>query len=70
MHLLKEFMQGDNARIKVPEFDCGPADPKNLIVVILEKAEEFYTLCCKAGIFSNTYTASDLDPVAESLLLI
>ena len=58
-HLLKDFMPGDNATIKVPEFDRGPTDPKNLIVVILEKVEDFYTLGCKAGILSNKYTASD-----------
>ena len=69
-HLLKEFMPGDNATIRVPEFDRGPTDPKNLIVVILEKIQDFHTLGCKAGILCNKYTASDLDPVAESLLLI
>ena len=50
-HLLKEFMPGDNATIRVPEFDRGPTDPKNLIVVILEKFEDTLSICriCTLG---------------------
>ena len=34
--LLKTFDVGQNATLKVPEFDRGPCDPRNLLVVVME----------------------------------
>ena len=34
--LLKTFDVGQNATLKVPEFDRGPCDPRNLLVVVLK----------------------------------
>ena len=33
--LLKPFDVGQNATLKVPEFDRGPCDPRNLLVVVI-----------------------------------
>ena len=38
--LLKPFDVGQNATLKVPEFDRGPCDPRNLLVVVMEANED------------------------------
>ena len=38
----KEFKIGENANVRVPDVDCGPSDPRNLLVVILSASEGIY----------------------------
>ena len=38
-HMLTDFECGDNATLKVPEFDRGPTDPRNLLVVVLSRSK-------------------------------
>ena len=67
-HLLRDYERGDNATLKVPEFDRGPSDPKNLLVVDLSRNDDLYTCGCKEGILSTKFTAADLDSVPDNLL--
>ena len=69
-HLLKDFERGDNATLKVPEFDRGPSDPRNLLVVIMDREDELYTVGCQQGTLRTKYTAADLEVVSEKLLTI
>ena len=40
--LLTELHMGQNATLRVPAFDRGLSDPRNLLVVILGKKNDFY----------------------------
>ena len=66
--LLTELHIGQNATLRVPEFDRGPSDPRNLLVVILGKINDFYEVGCREGRLINKYTRADLDLVSETLL--
>ena len=66
--LLQELEVGDNATLRVPEFDRGPRDGRNVLVVILEKENDFYVVGCREGRLTTRYTAADLEPVKEKLL--
>ena len=57
--LLTELHIGQNATLRVPEFDRDPSDPRNLLVVILEKNNDFYEVGCREGRMINKYTRKD-----------
>ena len=61
--LLGQLHIGQNETIKVPQFDCGPSDPRNLLMVILEKSV-FYEVGCKDGRMINKHTTADSDLVS------
>ena len=65
---LTEIHKGQTATLRVPEFDHGPSDPRNLLVVILGKKKYFYEVRCREGRLINKYTRVDLDLVSETLL--
>ena len=67
-HLLSALEVGDNATLKVPEFDRGPSDSRNLLVVVLQRDEDLYQVGCREGRITTRYTAADMDPVKEKLL--
>ena len=67
-HLLSALEVGDNATLKVPEFDRGPSDSRNLLVVVLQRDEDLYQVGCREGRITTWYTAADMDPVKEKLL--
>ena len=68
--LLKEFQVGDNATLKVPEFDRGPSDARNLLVVVMSKSKDLYKVGCKEGSLRARYTTADLDPINKNLLSV
>ncbi|KAK4312428.1 hypothetical protein Pmani_016151 [Petrolisthes manimaculis] len=68
IHLLSALEVGDNATLKVPEFDHGPSDSRNLLVVVLQRDEDLYQVGCREGRITTWYTAADMDPVKEKLL--
>ena len=68
--LLKPFDVGHNATLKVPEFDRGPCDPRNLLVVVMEANEDMYKVGCREGKLAQRYSTADLDFVKEPLLKI
>ena len=68
--LLKPFDVGQNATLKVPEFDRGPCDPRNLLVVVMEANEDMYKLGCREGKLAQRYSTADLDFVEQPLLKI
>ena len=59
---------GDNCTIRIPEFDRGPSDPKNLLVVVLGIENNLYEVGCRQGKLSTKFTAADLDAVPEKLI--
>ena len=59
---------GKNATIQIPEFDRGPSDPKNLLVVILSAENNLYEVGCKQAKISTKFTAADLDLLSEKLI--
>ena len=61
---------GKNVTLKVPEFDRGPSDNRNLLVVILQREDNLYQVGCKEGHINTRYTAADMDPIKEKLLTI
>ncbi|XP_068229732.1 KRAB-A domain-containing protein 2-like [Palaemon carinicauda] len=67
-HLLSALQVGDNATLKVPEFDRGPSDSRNLLVVVLQRDEDLYQVGCREGRITTRYTAADMDLVKEKLL--
>ena len=52
------------------EFDRGPCDHRNILVVILSKHDAFYRIGCKEGRINTRYTASDLAPLKEKFLSV
>ena len=67
-HLLSALEVGDNATLKVPEFDRGPSDTRNLLVVVLQRYEDLYQVGCREGRRTTRYTATEMDPFKEKLL--
>ena len=61
---------GDNVTLNVPEFDRGPSDNRNLLVVILQREDNLYKVGCKEGRINTRYTAADMDPIKEKLFTI
>ena len=61
---------GDNATLKVPEFDRGPSDARNLLVVVMSKSKDLYKVGCKEGSLRARYTTADLDPINKNLLSV
>ena len=59
---------GNNATIQIPEFDRGPSDPKNLLVVILSAENNLYEVGCEQAKISTKFTAADLDLLSEKLI--
>ena len=67
-NLLKKLDVGQCATLKIPAFDLGPSDPRNLLVIVLGYENELYTLGTKTGRLAAKYTAADLEPIQERLL--
>ena len=67
-HLLSSLQLGDNATLKVPEFDSWPCDSRNFLVVVMQRDNDLYQEGCREGRITTWYTAADLDPVKEKLL--
>ncbi|XP_068235556.1 uncharacterized protein [Palaemon carinicauda] len=65
---VKHLQEGDNATLKVPEFDRGPSDSRNLLVVVLQRDEDLYEVGCREGRITTRSTAADMDPVKEKFL--
>ncbi|KRX26782.1 hypothetical protein T07_8989 [Trichinella nelsoni] len=59
-----------NATLRVPDVDRGPADPKNFPVVIMAECEVLYTVGCREGKLSFKFTAADLQVISENLVSI
>ena len=64
-HLLSALQLGDNATLKVPEFDWGPCDIRNLLVVVMQRDND---VPGRQQRRSHNLFLSDLDPVKEKLL--
>ncbi|KAK4315560.1 hypothetical protein Pmani_013251 [Petrolisthes manimaculis] len=67
-HLLNALEVGDNATLKVPEFNRVPSDSRNLLVVVLQRDEDLYQVGCREGRITTRYTAAVMDPVKEKPL--
>ncbi|KRX13512.1 hypothetical protein T07_19 [Trichinella nelsoni] len=68
--MLKPLHIGQNATLRVPDVDRGPAHPKNFLVVIMAECEGLYTVGCREGKFSSKFAAADLQVIYENLLSI
>ena len=66
---MRDLDVGQCAAIRVPDVNRGPADPKNLIVVVLSVKEGMYTVGCREGILMSKFTVADLQPIHENLLV-
>jgi hypothetical protein len=53
---------GDNVRLQIPKVDRGPADPKNLIAIVLEEVRDgLYRIGTKMGQLKSNYGRMALD---------
>ncbi|KRY30219.1 hypothetical protein T01_5505 [Trichinella spiralis] len=43
------------ATLKIPKVDRGPADPRNLLVVVLKINNALHTVACRQGILASKY---------------
>ncbi|KRX52589.1 hypothetical protein T09_12248 [Trichinella sp. T9] len=68
--MLKPLQIGQNATLRVPDVDRGPADPKNFLVLIMAECERLYTVGCREGKLSFKFTAADLKVTSENLISI
>jgi len=47
--LLPKLVVGDNAFLRIPEFDQGPTDPRNLVVVVLSAENNLFVVGTENG---------------------
>ncbi|XP_076059702.1 uncharacterized protein LOC143036339 [Oratosquilla oratoria] len=67
-YLLKPLSVGQCATLRVSDVDCGPTDPKNLLVVVLKENDGLHTVGCREGIIGPKYTAADLCAIKQPLI--
>ena len=64
-----EFEVGESVSVRIPQIDRTCTNPQCLPCVVVEevgKAQAMYRLLCESGFLSCCYSASDLEPYADS----
>ncbi|XP_068245462.1 uncharacterized protein [Palaemon carinicauda] len=66
--LVRQLEAGQCATLRVPDVDRGPADPKNLLVVVMKEEDGLYTVDCREGVLGSKNTTADLSPTDQALI--
>ncbi|KRZ75020.1 hypothetical protein T10_12407 [Trichinella papuae] len=65
--MLKPLHIGQNCTLRVGDVNRGPADPKNVLVVVMAECEGLYTVGYREGKLAYNFTATDLQVISEKL---
>ncbi|KAK3927020.1 KRAB-A domain-containing protein 2 [Frankliniella fusca] len=59
---------GDSVTVPVPEFDRGKADPRTVLCVVVERADDLYKLGNENGTIDRLYSRNQFNLLPERLL--